>query len=150
MEIREYGDEDWDSIAAIHDTARLEELRLTVGEDAFLTLEETADSEGLFDDELWIAVEEDRPIGFVAFDPDEITWLYVDPTRSRTGIGRALLRHALSRCSRPVEVSVLEGNDPAIALYESEGFEITDTKTGALTGNESFKATGHTMVLSDR
>lgn len=150
MEIREYLDEDWDAIAAIHDTARLDELRLTIGEDAFLTLEETADAEGLFDDELWVAVEEGRPLGFVAFDPEEITWLYVDPARARTGIGRALLRHALSRCSRPVEVSVLEGNDPAISLYESEGFEITGTKTGSLAGNDSFTATGHTMVLSDR
>jgi ribosomal protein S18 acetylase RimI-like enzyme len=149
MEIRPYEESDWDALADIHDRARVDELRLTVGEEAFLSLEDTAVDEGLFDGELWVAADEGTPAGFVAFKKGAITWLYVDPDRTRRGIGRALLRHALERCGDEVEVSVLEGNDPAIALYEGEGFVITESRAGRLVGNDSFSATGHTMIHSN-
>lgn len=147
LEVRRYRDADWDAIAAIHDRARLDELRMTVGEAAFLSLEETAEHEGLFDGELWVATLDDAVVGFVAFDEEEVTWLYVDADRSRRGVATALLLHALGRMKRPAEVSVLDGNVPAIALYEKLGFQIVETKTGRLEGNEGFAATGHRMVL---
>lgn len=116
-----------------------------MGEEAFLTFEQTAENEGLFDGEVWVGVDEGEVVGFVAVDGHEVTWLYVDPDKGRRGYGRALLRHAIARGG--IEVEVLQGNEPASSLYESEGFVITETRTGKLAGNEGFPATGHTMVL---
>ena len=80
----------------------------------------------------------------MAHDDDEVTWLYVDPARYRQGIGRALLRHAVAACGGDrIGVTVLAGNPAALALYRAEAFEITETRTGALVGNEAFTATGH-------
>jgi ribosomal protein S18 acetylase RimI-like enzyme len=143
--IREYDKSDWDAIARIHDAARLDELRDSAGVEAFLTLEQTAEGEGLFDGRLWVAETDGQVAGFVALDGDEVTWLYVDPGRYRQGIGRALLRHAVERAGDRAEVTVLEGNPAALALYRSEGFEVLETRTGPLVGNERFTVTGHIM-----
>ncbi|MFE6522348.1 GNAT family N-acetyltransferase [Streptomyces sp. NPDC057794] len=145
IEIRPYANDDWDAIARIHDAARLDELRNSAGVQAFLTLAQTAEREGLFHGRLWVAVTDGSVAGFVALDDDEITWLYVDPQRYRQGIGRALLRHAVAAAGPRVEVTVLDGNPAAEALYASEGFTVTETRTGPLVGNEAFTATGHIM-----
>lgn len=143
--IREYTDADWPEIARIHDIARLDELRPTVGLDAFLTLEQTFEEEGLFDGEVWIADLDGRVAGFIATADDEITWTYVDPALYRRGVARAMLRHVMARASGPLELEVLDGNDVARAAYEGVGFVVVATTTGKLAGNESFQATGHTM-----
>ena len=78
MLIRPYVSRDWPRLCGIHDAARLDELRRTVGEAAFLSLEQTAHSEGLFEGRLDVAVLDDCVRGFVAFSDCELTWLYVD------------------------------------------------------------------------
>ncbi|WP_027659241.1 GNAT family N-acetyltransferase [Salinispora fenicalii] len=147
IEIRPYTNDDWDAIARIHDAARRDELRGSAGVEAFLTLAQTAEQEGLFDGHLWVAEVGGSVAGFVALDDDEVTWLYVDPQRYRQGIGRALLGHAVAAAGPRVEVTVLDGNPAAEALYASEGFTVTQTRTGPLVGNEAFTATGHIMHL---
>lgn len=146
-QLRPYKTEDWDAIASIHDRARLDELRVSVGIDAFLSLADTAENEGLFEGEVWVACKDETVVGFVAFSDCEVTWLYVDPTYYRQGIGRMLLRQAISRCGETANTSVLSGNDTALQLYLSEGFKIVETKTGKLNGNERFPATGHILEL---
>jgi GNAT superfamily N-acetyltransferase len=143
--IRAYDKSDWDAISRIHDAARLDELRDSAGLAAFLTLEQTAEGEGLFDGLLWVAEDGGEVTGFVALDDDEVTWLYVDPAHYRRGIGRALLRHAVAHAGDRAEVTVLDGNPAALALYLSEGFVVRETRTGPLVGNESFTVTGHIM-----
>lgn len=143
--IRPYADPDWDDISRIHDTARLDELRGAGLLDAFLDLASTYENEGLFDDEVWVAEVDGRVAGFIAGSRDEITWIYVDPSLYRRGVGRALVGRLLSLATGPVELEVLEGNS-ARAFYESLGFVVESTTTGKLAGNEAFEATGHTMV----
>ena len=145
LTIRPYKKSDWTRLCDIHDRARIDELTGSVDLKAFLTLEQTAENEGLFDDQLWVALEADIVVGFVAFEPEEITWLYVDPDHYRKGIGRHLLRFAMERCSDKIRLDVLSGNQPAIQLYLQEGFEIIETKQGKLAGNETFEAEGLIM-----
>lgn len=145
--IRPYRAGDWQSLCHIHDRARLDELRGSVDPAAFLTLAETAEAEGLFDGAVWVACADERIVGFVAAHDDEITWLYVDPGYYRRGIGRRLLEHAVAQCGPTVGTEALAGNAAAIALYRSMGFEIVETRTGRLSGNERFPATGVSMRL---
>ncbi len=146
--IRPYAPDDWEAIARVHDAARMQELTASVGPEAFLDLAATAEGEGLFDGEVWVAVADEGVVGFVAYDDAEVTWLYVHPEAQRRGTGRALLRRALRHAEEndvtTVEVTVLEGA-PARGLYESEGFTLTETRTGPLVGNEAFTATGHIL-----
>lgn len=134
----------------IHDRARLDELRGSVDLTAFLPLADTAGPEGLFAGDVWVASVEERVVGFVAVDGDEVTWLYVHPDYYRRGIGRRLFRHAVERCGTTVTVECLAGNTPAVGLYTSEGFEAGEPRTGRFTGNEGFSATGVEMRLRKR
>jgi ribosomal protein S18 acetylase RimI-like enzyme len=149
LSIRPYESDDWHAITEIHDAARLIELRLTVGEEAFLSLAETAENEGLFSGELWVASDDDRLVGFVAVRGDEITWLYVDPAHHRRGVGRALLADAVERCGQVARTETLVGNEPALELYLSEGFEVVEISSGRLTGNERFAAAGYVLVRAE-
>jgi GNAT superfamily N-acetyltransferase len=147
LQIRLYRPDDWNAIAVVHDRSRLDELRVSVGVGAFLPLTDTADSENLFDGEVWVGCFREAVVGFVAFAEDEVNWLYVDPKYYRLGVGRALLRHAIARCGKTVHTTVLSGNERALYLYLGEGFRIIKTMSGRLNGNEQFPATGHILQL---
>ncbi len=145
MNLRPYAPGDWERLCAIHDAARLRELLASGLSDAFLSLEQTAQNEGLFSGEVVVAEMEGVVCGFAAFTEDELTWLYVDPARSRQGIGRALLRYAVRASSGTISTEVLVGNEPALALYLSEGFKVLRRVDGKLAGNEAFPASGYVL-----
>ena len=142
MLIRPYQAADWPRLCDIHDASRLDELRLTVGTDAFLSLEQTADNEGLFAGKLYVAEVDGVVQGFVAYDDEELAWLYVDPACYKKGVGRALVRHAVADSKPTMKIELLEGNTPALELYLSEGFKVIERIEGQLEGNEDFAATG--------
>lgn len=149
MHIRPYHPSDWQRICAVHDAARRFELEASGLADAFLTLEETGEAEGLFEATLLVAEIDGEVTGFAGFTDDEITWLYVDPARYRQGIGRALLDAVLRASGRPLSLDVLVGNTAALALYQSAGFKIVETISGKLAGNEQFAATAHVLHNSN-
>lgn len=147
--IRGYETRDWERIQAIHDEARRRELALAGLEAAFLPLAVAAEREGLFDYQLAVAELDGAVAGFVAYTEEELAWLYVDQAMSRRGVGRALARHALERAGRPMSVEVLQGNEPALALYRSLGFRDVETVTGHMPGNEAFSVTVHCLTLEE-
>lgn len=137
--IRKYCPSDWDAIQRIHDASRQNELKLAGLESAFLPLEVAAEREGLFNyPGIFVAEEEGIVVGFVACTEDELTWLYVDPAYTRRGIGRKLTEYALQQFPGIRYIEALVGNEPARALYESFGFELTGTESGKMPGNEEF------------
>lgn len=74
--------------------------------------------------EIWVAVEDDVVVGYLALDGSYLDRLYVDPAQQRRGWGRALLTHAM--CSRPsgLELHTHQANQRARAFYERHGFKI--------------------------
>jgi ribosomal protein S18 acetylase RimI-like enzyme len=145
MKLRAYVPADWDRLCAIHDSARLHELQASGIAQAFLSLEQAAEGEGLFEGQLMVAEDQGQVLGFVAFADGELTWLYVDPASYRQGVGRLLLRHAIEACGGQVSTEVLVGNDAALSLYLSEGFQVIKRVDGRLTGNESHAASGYVL-----
>lgn len=145
MMLRPYSPSDWQRLCAIHDAARVHELQASGLLDAFLSLEQTAKNEGLFDGELVVAEIEGEVCGFAAYAAGELTWLYVDPARYQQGIGRQLLRHAINASAGNISTEVLVGNEPALALYLSEGFKLDRRVDGKLAGNERFAVSGYVL-----
>ena len=79
------------------------------------------------------AVEDGEMIGFVAGETrplQGIAWIAtiaVDPRFQRRGIGRALLRACEARINqRRIKLTVRLSNNPAILLYEQEGYRTLD------------------------
>jgi len=61
----------------------------------------------------------------------EIHTIGVDPAHQRGGVGRLLLRELLARArGATVFLEVRTDNEPAIALYRSEGFRVVGTRRG--------------------
>lgn len=146
LNIRPYEPSDWPAVEDVHDRARLSELAMTVGADAFRDLSSTAEEDGLFNGELWVAESDAGVVGFVCVEDQEITWLYVHPAQQGKGIGRRLLDHALSRIEGEATAWVLAGNEPALRLYTAAGFTICETKAGHLAGSPETSATGHRLA----
>lgn len=142
--IREYADGDFQEIERIHDEARKSELALAGLDDAFVPLKIAAVEEDLFEYEVHVATIDDEVVGFIAFEPEEIAWLYADPNRPRQGIGKALIEYALQHTTDPA-IEVLSGNTAAINLYEYFKFEIVETVRGRMPGNEEFQVEVHVM-----
>jgi ribosomal protein S18 acetylase RimI-like enzyme len=145
MHIRSYSPGDWKRLCEIHDAARKYELKASGLIAAFLTLEQTAECEGLFEAEILVAEEIDEVRGFAAYTREELTWLYVDPRYYRQGIGRRLVRAVLNASPNPLSLEVLVGNEAALSLYRSEGFNVIEQVSGKLAGNESFPATAYVL-----
>jgi ribosomal protein S18 acetylase RimI-like enzyme len=136
MKIRTCLPDDWAALCNIHDVARRHELEAGGLQAAFLTLEQTAAGEDLFDSDVVVAEDQGEVCGFVAYAEGELTWLYVEPGR---------YRHAIEACEGELSAEVLVGNEPALALYLSEGFKILRRVDGELTGNEAFAASGYAL-----
>ena len=64
--------------------------------------------------------------------------LCIDPAHMRRGIGKRLTAYAMQMFPEIHSIEVLVGNEPARALYESMGFEVTGIESGKMPGNEEF------------
>lgn len=138
MKIREYATDDWIRICEIHDAARKDELSSAGLEDAFLSMEETAENEGFPDYEVLVAEVDGIVQGFAAFSDVELSWLYVDPRCYGMGVGSALVKAALLATGGTLSVEVLDGNERALSLYKKTGFAVVGHTSGRMPGNERF------------
>ena len=71
---------------------------------------------------LLCALEESRPLAFLGMAEDSIEMLFVHAESRHKGIGSALMREALSRGARRVDVN--EQNPQALGFYQCFGFEV--------------------------
>ena len=139
MLIRNYTPGDWEAVEAIHDAARMIELRLAGLEAAFLPLKIAAEREELWEyPGLFVAEADGKVVGFCACTEEELAWLYVDPALHRKGIGRQLSLYAMEQFPGICEIEALVGNEPARCLYESLGFHVEKIVSGRMPGNEEF------------
>lgn len=145
MIIRAYKAGDWHRVLEIHDAARQQELQAAGLPDAFLTLEETYETEELFEYEIKVAEYQQQVAGFVAFTNEEVAWLYVAPEYQRKGIASALVQDIISNRQGDLYVEVLSDNQSALNFYKAQGFQVCDTQTGRMPGNESFQVTVHVL-----
>jgi ribosomal-protein-alanine N-acetyltransferase len=90
------------------------------------------------------AVEDDQMIGFIAGDPrpsEEMAWIAtvgILPEYQRRGVGRTLLRECEKRLTQPrIRLCVRVSNEPAIRLYQQEGYLAMDTWREYYNDNEN-------------
>jgi ribosomal protein S18 acetylase RimI-like enzyme len=125
LHLRPYRDLDWLAICRVHDLARPLELRGSCDMRAFVPIEADPEVADLKRSQKIVAEVDGYVVGFVGVDGDELAWLYVDPAHHSQGIGRRLLRQGLRLTRGAPWTIVLADNQPAIRLYQSEGFRET-------------------------
>lgn len=148
MEITDYSPADWADLCEVHDLARMQELAYAGLQAAFLPLSVAAEKEGLFEYCVITAKMDGKTIGFAAFTPDELAWLYVHPYFQRRGVGRKLAEFTLSHMVQGTKtVEVLAGNEPARKLYRGLGFAKEELVHGYMPGNEAFEVSVWQMTM---
>src|SRR5262245_24983866 len=94
--IRSYTQSDWPQVCRVHDPARVQELAYgQVDPGAYRPMVEAAEGDEFFISETLVACLGEIIVGFISWNRDLITWLYVDPAYQRQGIGRKLMQAAL-------------------------------------------------------
>lgn len=74
---------------------------------------------------LWVAVtEEDEPVAFMLLTGEHMDALFVDPAVRGCGVGKLLIKHALSLAPR-LTTNVNEQNEQAVGFYKKMGFKVT-------------------------
>lgn len=74
---------------------------------------------------LWVAVDsQDRAVAFMLLGGSHMEALFVDPAHRGSGVGRSLVRHALSICPN-LTTDVNEQNAQAVGFYARMGFQPT-------------------------
>jgi [ribosomal protein S18]-alanine N-acetyltransferase len=94
----------------------------------------------------WIAFADGMILARVAADEAEVLTLAVDAAAQRRGVGRALLRQALTtareRGAGAIFLEVASENTPAQALYAGENFTVIGRRSGYYPGG------GDALLLS--
>ena len=74
---------------------------------------------------LWVAVtEKDEPVAFMLLTGEHMDALFVDPAVRGCGVGKLLIKHALSLAPR-LTTNVNEQNEQAVGFYKKMGFKVT-------------------------
>jgi ribosomal protein S18 acetylase RimI-like enzyme len=87
-------------------------------------------------DELWVAADSDRLLGFLAIehsvnlDAAVLEKLYVEPTEQNRGVGSALLDKAKALRPDGLHLWVFQRNTGAIRFYERHGFSLVKLTDG--------------------
>lgn len=123
LAIRPYRASDHDACAVIYVAARTVAFPWRPAS-SFHRDDFARDSEG---EVISVAERAGVVVGFLSLCPDErfIHLLFVEPTLRRTGVGRALLAHALDVLGPRVWLKCQQKNLPALAFYRSQGWSVT-------------------------
>jgi ribosomal protein S18 acetylase RimI-like enzyme len=121
--VRPFHPSDWNAICQIHDLARPDELKGSCDLRAFIPIEEDQEVDHLKKCYKYVAVADEKIVGFIGLDGGYIGWLYVHPDFYSQGIGRKLLQTGIGKLTENAWTIVLDGNARAIDLYQSEGFQ---------------------------
>ena len=123
LEIREAERADAPAIAEIHLTARLDAM-------PYLHRRHTDDDVQAYFARVvgnrpsawWVARVEDRIVGFMLIDGQNVDHLYVRPGWQRRGIGLSLLNKAKALSPQRLELWAFQRNTNARTFYEAQGF----------------------------
>ena len=132
VSIDKYQTDDWGAVCVVHDRARPLEVGGFMPGDVVDCMTAVYEEDGFFDGQQFVARLNEKVVGFVCIDGEELTWLYVDPEYHRQGIGRLLMEHV-----RPMigpDGHVLAVNPLAIQFYQQMGFEICAEFPGGCQG----------------
>ena len=122
--IREYRREDFDAVTILWRISReksIPEFQLEKGH-FFFEDRDYFQKQIIKNNQIWVVVSQNYPVGFMAMNNDFVDQLYIDPDHQRRGIGRSLLKLARERSPEHVWLYTLQVNASARAFYEKNGF----------------------------
>jgi ribosomal protein S18 acetylase RimI-like enzyme len=147
MLIRKYENSDFDQLCHVMDRARMQELKTANMEQVFIQLRDAPYLGYLLKCKIYVAIKEEKMVGFVGLRPHELSFLYVDPTFQKHGVGKKLMEFALKQLERPIKLEVFTDNLAAKALYRKYGFRVVKTVVEKWSDEYPIKFSQNTMEM---
>lgn len=129
MKIKSYEKQYFAQLGAVMDKARMQELEAENLEPVFVAFRDAPYLDYLLSCKIYVALEDEKLMGFIGFKPGKIEFIYVDPNAQGRGIATKLMEKTLNELKRPVSLEVFTNNNRAKALYKKLGFETVKTIT---------------------
>lgn len=136
MHIRNYTKQDKESIIDLYNTSKLDELKFEKVEFELIPLQADKERNRLIFNSQILVYNDGQTKGFVVFDDQRITGIFVGSEFRGQGIGQSLLRTAIEIINSEVRLQVVASNTPAMELYSSFGFKVATTEIGHYNGQE--------------
>jgi [ribosomal protein S18]-alanine N-acetyltransferase len=137
MLFRGYKKEDWDAICDIFLKAKQDEIRGSCNPEDIIPLEKDEVLLKSFNSSVIYVAELDYKVyGFAGYDGSLVSFLFVDPTYYKRGIGTELLKKVLSQVGDKAWLNVAKNNIPARELYKKFGFKIAAEFVGKYNGKD--------------
>ncbi|WP_257669283.1 GNAT family N-acetyltransferase [Parapedobacter tibetensis] len=131
MTIRPYHKNDWSVILDIFSRAKPDEFAGSIHQKDIIPLDKDDGLLNLFENShLYVAVDENGVLGFIGYQRDLISFLFIDPNFYRHGIATRLLEFVLSIIGDRAWLLVVKTNSPAFALYVKHGFRVAEEFEG--------------------
>lgn len=127
MKIRKYQSNDFKQICKVMNQGRMQELKNENLESVFVALEDASYLKYFLSCNIYVAVKNNKIVGFVGCGRHRIEFLYVDPAFQRQGVGTELMSFVLNELPRPIKLAVFTNNQAAKKLYKKFGFKVIDT-----------------------
>ena len=80
--------------------------------------------------EVWVAEDDGRVVGFAVLSADELLQIHVDPREQNKGIGSELFRHATQRRPSGFTMWTFQRNEGARRFYERHGCRVAQLTDG--------------------
>ena len=129
MKIKSYEKQYFAQLGAVMDKARMQELEAENLEPVFVAFRDAPYLDYLLSCKIYVALEDEKLMGFIGFKSGKIEFIYVDPNAQGRGIATKLIEKTLDELKRPVSLEVFTNNNRAKALYKKFGFETVKTIT---------------------
>jgi GNAT superfamily N-acetyltransferase len=84
----------------------------------------------------WVACVEDRIVGYMLIDGEDLDHLYVRPDWQRRGVGLSLLNKARALSPQRLQLWTFQRNTNARTFYEARGFRAVECTDGRNEENE--------------
>lgn len=127
LRIELYNERYFDQLCQVMDKARMQELKTANIERVFLQLKDAPYLDYLLNCKIYVAIKEEKLIGFVGLRPHELAFLYVDSDFQKQGVGTKLMKTALLYLDKPIKLEVFSDNFVAKSLYKKFGFKVIKT-----------------------
>lgn len=83
--------------------------------------------------ETYVAIDDDRVLGFISLAGDFVPALFVDPAAQGSGVGSKLLAHVQS-IRDELSLAVYTQNERALGFYKHQGFAVIEERVNGDTG----------------
>jgi ribosomal protein S18 acetylase RimI-like enzyme len=126
MKIRNYNKNDWEAVKEIYDLSRPDELAKVIDKNYIIKplVEDKIQFRIFNDSEILVSEENNKVLGFIGYNNNHISLMYVHPAHRGKQIAKKLLLEVTENLEGIISLWVAEQNSIAVKFYKKMNFYV--------------------------